>query len=332
MDADSSHPDFAFDVFLSHNSKDKPIVRALAERLRDDGVRVWFDEWQIGFGDSIFSRVEDGLEQSRLLILCMSAHAFASDWAMLETQTVRFRDPLNKDRRFIPLRLDDTQPKGTLGQFLYVDWRTPDDATYARLLAACRPASAGAAQRATPARTPEPTPTKPATTDFAALLESWPHRRDLVQLAFINPQGEPISHAQARSSHQRQPGDEFRARLQTHASGHLVLFSQGSHDGSIMQLLPNNASPLSQTALPAGSYELPGPLLPLPNPQAPNINHLYFQHSGSETLLACLLPALSSCICPSAPLHPVSNWPEIVQAMQQQAQAALAVASISVDS
>lgn len=32
---------FAYDVFLSHSSKDKAIVRPLAERLRKDGVKVW---------------------------------------------------------------------------------------------------------------------------------------------------------------------------------------------------------------------------------------------------------------------------------------------------
>jgi len=42
-----------------------------------------------------------------VLVLCMSANAFASDWAQLESGTFRFRDPLNKERRFIPLRLDD---------------------------------------------------------------------------------------------------------------------------------------------------------------------------------------------------------------------------------
>lgn len=35
---------FTYDVFLSHNSKDKPRVRALAEGLRAAGLRVWFDE------------------------------------------------------------------------------------------------------------------------------------------------------------------------------------------------------------------------------------------------------------------------------------------------
>lgn len=33
---------FTFDVFLSHNARDKDRVRKLAERLWGRGVRVWF--------------------------------------------------------------------------------------------------------------------------------------------------------------------------------------------------------------------------------------------------------------------------------------------------
>ena len=33
--------DFTHDVFLSHSSKDKAVVRAVAERLRADGLRGW---------------------------------------------------------------------------------------------------------------------------------------------------------------------------------------------------------------------------------------------------------------------------------------------------
>jgi len=33
----------------------------------------------------------------------------------------RFRDPLNQERRFIPLRLDDAPIKGSLAQFLYIN-------------------------------------------------------------------------------------------------------------------------------------------------------------------------------------------------------------------
>src|SRR5271165_5147749 len=99
--------DFQYDVFLSHSTKDKAVVRAVAERLRSDGLKVWFDEWMLKPGDNIPHKIEEGLEHSRVLVLCMSAHAFGSDWAQLEAGTFRFRDPLNQERRFIPLRLDE---------------------------------------------------------------------------------------------------------------------------------------------------------------------------------------------------------------------------------
>src|SRR5437016_1769620 len=102
---------FQYDVFLSHSAKDKAVVRPLAERLRQDGLKVWFDEWEIRPGDSIPAKIEEGLERSRVLVLCMSANAFDSDWAQLEAGTFQFRDPLNKERRFIPLRLDDAPAK-----------------------------------------------------------------------------------------------------------------------------------------------------------------------------------------------------------------------------
>lgn len=130
---------FTHDVFLSHSSKDKAVVRPLAERLRKDGLNVWLDEWEIKPGDSIPAKIEEGLECSRVLVLCMSAHAFGSDWAQLESSTFRFRDPLNEQRRFIPLRLDDAPIKGSLAQFLYINWRSADrEQEYAKLLGACR--------------------------------------------------------------------------------------------------------------------------------------------------------------------------------------------------
>ena len=97
----STSADFDFDVFLSHSAKDKAVVRVLAERLRADGLRVWLDEWAIKPGDSIPAKIEEGLEHSRVLVLCMSAQAFGSEWAQLEAGTFRFRDPLNKQRRFV---------------------------------------------------------------------------------------------------------------------------------------------------------------------------------------------------------------------------------------
>ncbi len=129
----------SYDVFISHSSKDKPVVRELAERLKADGLRVWFDEWVIQPGDMIGLKIEQGLEQSRTLILVMSANAFASGWVTLERHTAMFRDPDNQQRRFIPLLIDNAEIKDTLKQYAYVDWRQKSDEQYTKLLSACRP-------------------------------------------------------------------------------------------------------------------------------------------------------------------------------------------------
>ena len=63
---------FEFDVFLSHNSADKPVVKELAERLRDDGLRVWLDDWVIQPGDLIPQQILAGLEKSRVLVMLLS--------------------------------------------------------------------------------------------------------------------------------------------------------------------------------------------------------------------------------------------------------------------
>ncbi len=42
--------------FVSHSSEDRLSVKVLAERLRENGVDAWYDEWEIGPGDSFVKR------------------------------------------------------------------------------------------------------------------------------------------------------------------------------------------------------------------------------------------------------------------------------------
>lgn len=129
---------FEYDIFLSHNSKDKPRVRKLAERLRETGLRVWFDEWIIQPGDDIYLAIEDGLGASRTLVLCMSPAAFGSDWVSLERSTATFRDPTNRDRRFIPLLLADCEIPDAIRRYKYIDYRDEGEAAFKALTDACR--------------------------------------------------------------------------------------------------------------------------------------------------------------------------------------------------
>ena len=104
---------YTYDVFLSHSAKDKAVVRPLAERLRADGLKVWFDEWVLKPGDSIPAKIKKGLPHFELQPSTFSLQPLLCA-------------PLNQERRFILLRLDDAPIKGSPAQFLYINWRPAD--------------------------------------------------------------------------------------------------------------------------------------------------------------------------------------------------------------
>ncbi len=74
-----------YDAFISHASEDKDdFVRALAERLREEHVEVWYDEFSLRIGDSLRRSIDKGLSQSRFGIVVLSPSFFAKGWAQRE--------------------------------------------------------------------------------------------------------------------------------------------------------------------------------------------------------------------------------------------------------
>lgn len=89
---------FDYDAFLSYSHKDKPVARELASRLKQDGLRVWLDEWEIQPGDMIGLKISRGLERSRTLPMVMAQAYFASEWQTFEHDTshsTKLRDSIN---------------------------------------------------------------------------------------------------------------------------------------------------------------------------------------------------------------------------------------------
>ena len=96
--------DRRFDVFLSHNSKDKPAVLAIARALQQAGVEPWLDAWYLRGGDRWQHVLRDALQSSTACAFCYGAHG-AGDWHELELEVAHDRALKDPNFRLIPVLL-----------------------------------------------------------------------------------------------------------------------------------------------------------------------------------------------------------------------------------
>jgi hypothetical protein len=74
-----------WDVFVSHASEDKDAVaRPLAEQLRELGVTVWLDAFELRIGDSLRRKIDAGLAGSRFGVVVLSRSFFRKGWPQYE--------------------------------------------------------------------------------------------------------------------------------------------------------------------------------------------------------------------------------------------------------
>ena len=60
-------------MFISHASEDKDsVVRPLALALKNKGINVWYDEFELKIGDSLRRKIDQGLSKSKFGIVVIS--------------------------------------------------------------------------------------------------------------------------------------------------------------------------------------------------------------------------------------------------------------------
>ena len=106
--------------FLCHRKADAAAVERLAVELRNAGHQVWFDEWEIGVGDSIVGKIDQGLTDATYLILCYSA-AGPSDWTDREFHSSLHRQLGGQPVKVLPARISGGGPPAILADIKYAD-------------------------------------------------------------------------------------------------------------------------------------------------------------------------------------------------------------------
>ena len=93
-----------YDAFISHASEDKDsVVRPLAEKLRELGFKVWYDEFQLKVGDSLRRSIDKGLANSKFGIVVLSSAFFAKNWPQYELDGLVARETSGNGKVILPL-------------------------------------------------------------------------------------------------------------------------------------------------------------------------------------------------------------------------------------
>lgn len=101
----ATDPAETFDCFLSHNSEDKPLARALAQALRVWGFSVWIDEERMRRGSAELRLLESAIRASRSVVVLIGPSRFRR-WQDAEAYEA-LRLASDDGRPVIPVLLPD---------------------------------------------------------------------------------------------------------------------------------------------------------------------------------------------------------------------------------
>jgi len=114
-----------FDVFLSHNTKDKAAVEKIAKQLLKVGLRPWLDKWNLAPGDTVSDALEQAIKTIPCAALCFGP-ADSGKWHILEIRAY-VEKWASGDARMIPVILPGVKETPELPLFvrqtLWVDLR-----------------------------------------------------------------------------------------------------------------------------------------------------------------------------------------------------------------
>lgn len=102
-------------VYLAHASEDKALIKPLAEGLMQTGIKTWYDNWEIGYGDSLRRKMEEGLGDCTHFIVLLTEASIKKPWVNEEIDAGLMR-AVEGRAKFIGLRYD--LPLASLSPFL----------------------------------------------------------------------------------------------------------------------------------------------------------------------------------------------------------------------
>jgi Tfp pilus assembly protein PilF len=111
----------AVDFFVSYTTADRPWAEWIAWELEDAGYSVIVQAWDFGAGSNFVSAMHDAARRARRTVAVLSPAFLESPYCEAEWGAAFREDPTGRERKLVPVRVRACEPKGLLGQIVYVD-------------------------------------------------------------------------------------------------------------------------------------------------------------------------------------------------------------------
>ncbi|HIE25277.1 MAG TPA: toll/interleukin-1 receptor domain-containing protein, partial [Anaerolineales bacterium] len=123
----------ARNIFLSYSRKDKDFAKKVAEDLEEAGHDVWWDITDIDGGDRWAKEIQEGLNQSQILVLIVSSNSVVSEWVEKE-----FLYASSRNMKIVPLIYEHCDLPIWLLNLQYIDISGENyDINFQQILEAC---------------------------------------------------------------------------------------------------------------------------------------------------------------------------------------------------
>jgi len=114
------------DVFISYAGCDGEFAHRLASDLEARGIRVWFAEWDIDYGDDIVQEIENGLDETTKFLIVLSPEAVDRKWVRQELSTAFHKALSGAETVIIPIMLKRCTPPAFVRTKKWADFTVHD--------------------------------------------------------------------------------------------------------------------------------------------------------------------------------------------------------------
>lgn len=124
-------------IFISYASKDFEFVNNLSNALEKEGFDIWKDKDRIEGGDNYIGKIQEGLEESKIVLAVLSESSISSKWVKQEIHSILV-EQINQQKSIIPIILEDCKIPIFLKNIDSIDFRLDNKLAIEKLIKSLR--------------------------------------------------------------------------------------------------------------------------------------------------------------------------------------------------